>query len=131
VSRTEVPTNELVTSFSSKSELALNDSTSGRAVSFMGYDAPVSAIDVSNSNTPLAPDPTNPVPGIDYRAAAVLHDNGRFDFTLTNAYSGNNGRAAILNDGRARRCGRPTSARRSAASRSPPTPATTTSDSDR
>jgi hypothetical protein len=98
VSRTEVPTNELVTSFSSKSELALNDSTSGRAVSFMGYDAPVSAIDVSNSNTPLAPDPTNPVPGSDYRAAAVLHDNGRFDFTRTNAYSGNNGRAAILND---------------------------------
>ena len=100
VSRTEVPTNELVTSFSSKSELALNDSTSGRAVSFMGYDAPVSAIDVSNSNTPLAPDPTNPVPGSDYRAAAVLHDNGRFDFTRTNAYSGNNGRAAILNDER-------------------------------
>ena len=97
---TFVPTEDLVTSFSSKSELALNDSTSGRSVSFMGYAAPVSAIDVSNSNTPLAPDPTNPVSGIDYRAAAVLHDNGRFDFTLTNAYSGNNGRAAILNDER-------------------------------
>ena len=64
----------------------------------MGYVAPVSAIDVSNANTPLAPDPTNPDPGINYRAAAVLHNNGRFDFTLTNAYSGNNGRAAILND---------------------------------
>ncbi len=100
VSRTEVPTDDLVTSFSSKSELALNDSTSGKAVSFMGYVAPVSAIDVSNANTPLAPDPTNPDLGINYRAAAVLQNNGRFDFTLTNAYSGNNGRAAILNDER-------------------------------
>ncbi len=72
VSRTKVPTDDLVTSFSSKSELALNDSTSGKAVSFMGYVAPVSALDVSNANTPLAPDPTNPDPEINYRAAAVL-----------------------------------------------------------
>ena len=67
----------------------------------MGYVAPVSAIDVSNANTPgslrIRPTPTS---GSYYRAAAVLHNNGRFDFTLTNAYSGNNGRAAILNDER-------------------------------
>ena len=42
--------------------------------------------------------PTNPVPGTDYRAAARLDQWGHFSFTETNAYSGNNGRAAILND---------------------------------
>lgn len=53
---------QLVTSFSSKSELALNLSTDGDAVTFMGYVAPVGALDVSNSNTPLVIDPSNPVP---------------------------------------------------------------------
>ncbi|HTU96321.1 MAG TPA: hypothetical protein VMF14_10815 [Solirubrobacteraceae bacterium] len=98
VSRIKVPTHDLVTSFSSKSELALNLSTTGRAITFMGYVARPRDIDVSNSNTPGAIDPTNPVPGTDYRAAAVLDPWGRFSFTETNAYSGNNGRAAILND---------------------------------
>lgn len=88
----------LVTSFSSKSELALHLSTSGRYLSFMGYVAPVDALDVSNSNTPGAVDSTNPV-GVAYlRAAAVVDRDGNFTFTETNAYSGNNGRAAILND---------------------------------
>ncbi len=36
-----VPPDDLVTSFSSKSELALNRSTDGRDVTFMGYAAPV------------------------------------------------------------------------------------------
>jgi hypothetical protein len=98
VSRLKVPTDKLVTSFSSKSELALNQSTSGRSVTFMGYVAAPRAIDVSNSNTPGALDPTNPVPGADYRAVAQLNQNGSMSFTETNAYSGNNGRAAILND---------------------------------
>jgi hypothetical protein len=93
----------LVTSFSSKSELALNLSTSGRRVTFMGYVARPDAIDVSNSNTPGVIDPTNPVPGADYRVVAELDQQGRFHFTKTNAYSGNNGRAAILNDSRGRR----------------------------
>ena len=54
---------------------------------------------MSNSNTPGVIDPTNPVTGADYRVVADLGRDGRFDsFTLTNAYSGNNGRAAILND---------------------------------
>jgi hypothetical protein len=44
---------QTVTSFSSKSELALNLSTDGQDVTFMGYLAPVNAIDVSNSNTPV------------------------------------------------------------------------------
>ncbi len=88
----------LVTSFSSKSELALNLSTSGRSVTFMGYVAKPGAIDVSNSNTPGVIDPTNPVPAAYYRVVAQVDGRGRFQFTETNAYSGNNGRAAILND---------------------------------
>jgi hypothetical protein len=87
---------QLVTSFSSKSELALNLSTDRQSVSFMGYAAPVDAIDVSNSNTPLVVDPTNPVGEAYYRAVAEVDRHGRFTFTLTNAYSGNNGRASIL-----------------------------------
>jgi hypothetical protein len=89
---------QMVTSFSSKSEIALNLSLDRTSVSFMGYLAPVSAIDVSNSNTPGVVDPTNPVPGTDYRVIASVDQLGRFRFTKTNAYSGNNGRAAILND---------------------------------
>jgi hypothetical protein len=90
--------NQVVTSFSSKSELALNLSTSGQYLTFMGYVAPVNTIDGSNSNTPGAADPTNPVGENYYRAVAKLDRNGQFQFTETNAYSGNNGRAAILND---------------------------------
>ena len=89
---------QLVTSFSSKSELALNLSTDGRYITFMGYFAPVNAIDVSNSNTPGAFDATDPVPSSYYRAVARVDRWGHFDFTLTNAYSGNNGRAAVLNN---------------------------------
>jgi hypothetical protein len=89
---------QLVTSFSSKSELALNLSTDRRRVTFMGYLAPIGAIDASNSNTPLAIDPTNPVGENFLRAVADVDRHGRFRFTLTNAYSGNNGRAAVLND---------------------------------
>jgi hypothetical protein len=62
--------NQMVTSFSSKSELALNLSTDGRYVTFMGYAAPIDTADVSNANTPGAIDPTNPVPGAYYRAVA-------------------------------------------------------------
>ncbi len=47
-----------VTSFSSKSEVALNLSTSGRDMTFMGYVARPNTLDVSNSNTPGAIDPT-------------------------------------------------------------------------
>jgi len=96
--RIAVPTRDLVTSFSSKSELALNLSTNGQDVTFMGYRAPVGALDVSNSNTPGVIDPTNPVTGAYYREVADLGRGGFDSFTLTNAYSGNNGRAAILNN---------------------------------
>src|SRR5262249_52792211 len=89
---------QMVTSFSSKSELALNLSTDGRFVTFMGYLAPVGAIDISNSNTPFVIDPTNPVPDRNYRVAAKVDARGKFHFAKTDAYSGNNGRAAIMND---------------------------------
>jgi hypothetical protein len=90
-----VPSSELVTSFSSKSEGALNLSTDGKYVTFIDYVAPNDTVDVSNSNTPGVIDPTNPVPGAYYRAVGQLSGNGKFSFTETNAYSGNNGRAAI------------------------------------
>ena len=90
--------NQLVTSFSSKSEGALNLSTDGKLITFIDYVAPVNTIEVSNSNTPGVIDPTNPVGVAYYRAAVTLNRNGKFTFTETNAYSGNNGRAAILNN---------------------------------
>ena len=89
---------QMVTSFPSKSEIALNLSTDGRSVTFMGYFAPVNALDVSNSNTPAVVDPTNPVSQSNFRVVAEVDEHGHFHFTKTNAYSGNNGRAAILND---------------------------------
>jgi hypothetical protein len=89
---------QMVTSFSSKSEISLNLSLDRNSVTFMGYLAPVNAIDVSNSNTPDVVDPTNPVPGTDFRVVASVDQFGQFHFTKTNAYSGNNGRAAILNN---------------------------------
>jgi hypothetical protein len=89
---------QLVTSFSSKSELEVHLSTDGRSLTFMGYVAPVGAIDASNANTPGEFDPTNPVGTSYYRAVAEIETLGGFHFTETNAYSGDNGRSAILND---------------------------------
>jgi hypothetical protein len=88
---------QLVTSFSSKSELALHLSTDGQYLSFVGYVAPVNAIDVSNANTPGVVDPTNADGQTFYRGVAVVDSSGHFRFTETNAFSGDNGRAAILN----------------------------------
>jgi hypothetical protein len=89
---------QMVTSFSSKSELALNLSVDRQTLTFMGYFAPVSAIDVSNSNTPGEIDPTNPVGPSYYRSVGQIDTFGSFHFTKTNAYTGDNGRAAILDD---------------------------------
>jgi hypothetical protein len=96
--RVTASSDQMVTSFSSKSEMALNLSLDHRTVSLMGYLSPVGAIDVSNSNTPDVVDTTNPVPSKVFRLVANLDRFGHFTFTETNAYSGNNGRAAILND---------------------------------
>jgi hypothetical protein len=96
-----VPSDQIVTSFSSKSELALNLSDDGKSITFVGYrggpgflTAP-NQLDVSNSNTPGVVDPTNPVVSQYYRAVAEVGADGRIQITDGNAYSGNNGRAAI------------------------------------
>ncbi|HEX3426497.1 MAG TPA: hypothetical protein VHT30_10235 [Acidimicrobiales bacterium] len=89
---------QMVTSFSSKSEIALNQATDLNDVTFMGYVAPVAALDVSNSDTPGAVDITNSAGTTPYyRAVAQLDPSGNFQYTETNAYSGNNGRSAIFN----------------------------------
>jgi hypothetical protein len=62
------------------------------------YLAPIDAVDVSNYNTPSALDPINPVPATVFRVVANVDRKDEFKFTATNAYSGNNGRAAILNN---------------------------------
>jgi len=94
-----VPSNMIVTSFSSKSELGLNLSTDGSVITFMGYVSAPNTVDVSNSNTPAVYDPTNPSGGSYFRAVAQVGANGAIQVTPTNAYSGNNGRAAILANG--------------------------------
>jgi len=112
-----IPSDQIVTSFSSKSELALNRSTDGRSITFMGYRGgpgcggfPVSPtapnlVDVSASNTPAICDPTNSVissfasnpvvPTAYYRSVAEVDGDGHLSITEGNAYSGDNGRAAI------------------------------------
>ena len=102
LSRIPVPVDGgLVTSFSSKSEMALNFSTTGQDLTFSGYAAQPNELDISNSNTPLVIDGTNPVAGTvpnTYRVIADLDSEDRWHFTLDNAYSGNNERAVVLNN---------------------------------
>jgi hypothetical protein len=94
-----VPTDQVTTSFSLKSELAINFSTDGQDLSFLGYNAPPNALDSSNSNTPGVIDPTNPdTQGPYYRVAANLGSDGSWTFTDSNAYSGDNGRAVMLDN---------------------------------
>lgn len=112
-----IPADKIVTSFSSKSELALNRSVDGRSITFMGYVGGVGCggsavsptapnlLDVSASNTPGVCDPTNPVittfssnpvaPAAYYRGVAEVDVDGHLSITDGNAYSGDNGRAAI------------------------------------
>lgn len=91
----------LATSFSSKSELSVNLSTDGSALTLNGYDTTVGQLDVSNSNTPGLVDSTNPTVGIaanTFRSVAQIGVNGSLQVEDTNAYSGNNGRANILDN---------------------------------
>jgi hypothetical protein len=89
----------LSTSFPSKSELALNLSDDRSLLTFMVYVVGPNVLDVSNSNTPGVYDPTNPAGDSYYRAIAQLDASGNLQYTETNAYSGNNGRAAVLASG--------------------------------
>jgi hypothetical protein len=100
-----VPTNQVVTSFSSKSELGLhyvNDSNGGHLV-FVAYaGAGVGALDVSNSDAVAGQDQTNPVTfafGSNYafaRTIVSMDAHGNIFYTPTIAYGGNNGRSALL-----------------------------------
>lgn len=112
-----IPTGTIVTSFSSKSELALNRSFDGKSLTFVGYQGGVGCggtevsptraglLDASNANTPGVCDPTNPiissfvsnpvVPTAYYRAVAEVDADGHIATTQNNAYSGDNGRAAF------------------------------------
>jgi hypothetical protein len=96
-----IPTDQIVTSFSSKSELAVNRSADGGSITFMGYrggpgfPTAVNVLDVSNDNTPGLIDPTNPAVGQNYRSVAEVDSHGHLKITEGNAYSGDNGRGAI------------------------------------
>jgi len=100
-----VPTNQVVTSFSSKSELGLHfvEDRFGARLVFVAYAGPgVGALDVSNSDAVAGQDPTNPVTfafGDNYafhRTIVSTDPFGRFAYTPTTAYGGNNGRSALL-----------------------------------
>jgi hypothetical protein len=100
VNFTQLATNagiNLATSFSSKSELAINLSPDGSSLTFMGYNATVGQFDVSNSNTPGSLEPGNTdIQTATYRAVGQISlSNNALQVTTTNAYNGNNGRAAI------------------------------------
>jgi hypothetical protein len=103
--RISVPEEAVVTSFSSKSELGLHiaNDQGGPHVVFVGYArAEVGAIDVSNSDAVPGQDPTNPVTfafGTNYafpRTVVAMDERGRFVYTPTVDYGGNNGRSALL-----------------------------------
>jgi hypothetical protein len=100
-----VPTDQIVTSFSSKSELAVNRSVDGRSITFMGYrggpgfPTAVNVFDVSNANSPGVIDPTNAAVEQYYRSVAEVDSQGHLRITEGNAYSGDNGRAAIKGNG--------------------------------
>ena len=110
-----LPTNQIVTSFSSKSELGLNltRTSSGYVATFMGY-APGGAgypptaagmLDVSNADSTSYVDPTNVASQFykgsytDYafnRSVVAVGANGSYSITPTLAYGGDNSRAAVL-----------------------------------
>jgi hypothetical protein len=101
----EVPTNQVVTSFPSKSELGLHVAQAGRnaQLTFVGYaGANVGALDVSNSDAQPGQDASNPLTfafGSGYafpRTIVAVDSAGRLTYTPTIDYGGNNGRSALL-----------------------------------
>ena len=113
----QVPTDQVVTSFSSKSELGLHVLNHWPTVSvtFVGYGGAAQApghqpapavgvgnLDVSNSDAVQGQDPTNPVTvafGKDYafrRTIVSVDEKGDITYTPTIDYGGNNGRSALL-----------------------------------
>jgi hypothetical protein len=93
----------LVTSFSSKSELGINLTPDGQSITFMGYNSSVGQLDISNSNAYAGSEPGNtdtatPTQrGVAQVSLSALNGaSPTVQMTLTGAYSGNNGRNAIL-----------------------------------
>ena len=88
----------LVTSFSSKSELAINTSPSGTSLTFMGYNTTAGQLDISNSNTPGSLEPGNTdIANPTLRAVGEIkpgHQLGAGHYDQCH-HNGNNGRAAI------------------------------------
>jgi hypothetical protein len=104
VNVTQLATNagiNLATSFSSKSELAINLTPDGSGLTFMAYNATVGQLDVSNSNTPGSLEPGNTdIQTATYRAVGQISlSSNALQVTTTNAFNGNNGRAAIATAG--------------------------------
>ncbi len=91
----------VATSFSSKSELAINLSPDGSSLTFMAYNAAAGVFDVSNANTPGSLEPGNTdIQTATYRAVGQINlSNNALQVTTTNAFNGNNGRAAIATTG--------------------------------
>jgi hypothetical protein len=103
--RLEVPTDQVVTSFSSKSELGLTFRRDARGphIVLNGYaGSGLGALDVSNSDAVAGQDSTNPVTvsfGSSYafhRTIVNVDRDGRLAYTPTINYGGDNGRAALL-----------------------------------
>jgi hypothetical protein len=101
-----VPPDQVVTSFSSKSELGLHvtkDASGSSHLVFVAYaGAGVGQIDVSNADAVPGQDPTNPCTfafGTDHafaRTIVSMDAQGTFAYTPTIDYGGNNGRSALL-----------------------------------
>ncbi len=106
----QVPTDQVVTSFPSKSELALNFTrdANGAHLVLQGYAGSIAgrpgvgALDVSNADAVSGQDPTNPVTAFFgdshffHRTIVALDDKNNFSYTPTENYGGDNGRAALL-----------------------------------
>jgi len=100
-----VPTDQVVTSFPSKSELGLHimQAWPRARLTFIGYSSPgIGALDVSNSDAVPGQDPTNPVTaffGSSYafsRTIVSIDAEGKIAYTPTINYGGNNGRSGLL-----------------------------------
>jgi hypothetical protein len=105
LSQVNVPADQVVTSFPSKSELGLHVTTdmAGAHLVFMAYaGAGVGQLDVSNSDAVPGQDMTNPVTfafGTSHsypRTVVSMDGTGHFSYTPTIAYGGDNGRSALL-----------------------------------
>ncbi len=95
------PTSIITTSYSSKSEGALMLSPDQQHLSYMGYNGPVGAEGVSNSYTTGSGTNLNGNASTRYdREVAVIGADASISLTPeSNAYSGDNPRAAITPDG--------------------------------